>query len=185
MRQSNGNPNIFDQKLFDVNMNTSISKWGRKQWFNFLVSIIKEKKQKQPTLWAGNDYVPHLSGGLYKCWWGDYENTYEGYILYKQIEIECTDDGSRDVNLCYKVQTKKPENSSEQRPKIKKEILKQIKDKFREKKSDFKIKGYYNVYSTTYAGKGFTNKFSPKNKKQVTEREIREEIKTFILSDLY
>ena len=185
MRQPNDNPNIFDQELFDVNMNTSISKWGRKQWFNFLASIIREKKQKQQELWAGNDYVPRLSGGLYKCWWGGDENTYEGYILYKQIEIECTDSGSGNIDLCYKVQTKKPENSSEQRPKIKKEFLKQIKDKFKEEKSDFKIKGHSDVYSTTYAKKGFTNKFSPKNKKQVTEREIREDIKTFILSDLY
>ena len=102
---------IFEQfklylEAFDVDTSVSISKWGRKHWFKFLEPLIKKLKEENKDLWADIGYVSNRSGGFYGCWWGGDENAYKDHILYKQIEIKYTDEGTYEVKLCYKVQTK-------------------------------------------------------------------------------
>lgn len=170
---------------FEVDIeHTRIARWTQKHWFKFLAPFIKKKKEDDPNLWADIGYVSNRSGGFYGCWFGGDEETFPNYVLYKQIEIECTENGSTEIRLCYKVQTKQPKNISEERPKIQKGILDQIKNRFKQKNSDFKLTGRCTGWSTTYAKKEFTQN-AKEGKSIITEEEIKDAIKLFISSNLF
>ena len=163
---------------------TPITKWNRNYWFKFLEPIIKQAKEKQSDLWAGIGYVPNRSGGFYGCWLGGDETSFPGYTLYKQIEIDCSKNGTSEIKLCHKVQTWKPKLETEKRPKIKKETLDAIKEKFKEQKSEFKVTGRCSGWSTTYARIVFSTD-SEGGKYKIMEKDIQTRIKEFILAGLF
>ena len=173
---------IFEQfksylEAFDVDTSVPISNWNRKHWFKFLAPIIKEKKDKEPKLWADIGYVPNRSGGFYACWFGGDEKSFPNYTLYKQIEIECSDKETYNIKLCYKVATNNVQNGKE-RPKIDKGTLDDIRKNFKQPEGlEFKITGRSGGWSTTYAKKEFSEQFA--------DSDIKKAIETFIKSDSF
>lgn len=164
-------------EAFDVDTSVPISNWNRKHWFKFLAPIIKEKKDKEPKLWADIGYVPNRSGGFYACWFGGDEKSFPNYTLYKQIEIECSDKETYNIKLCYKVATNNVQKGKE-RPKIDKGTLDDIRKNFKQPEGlEFKITGRRGGWSTTYAKKEFSEQFA--------DSDIKKAIETFIKSDSF
>ena len=163
-------------EVFDVDTSVPISNWNRKHWFKFLAPIITEKQKKEPNLWADIGYVHNPSGGFYACWFGGDEKTFPNYTLYKQIEIECSDEKTHEVRLCYKIATTGQEKKD--RPKIDPKILENIRRNFKQPEGlEFKITGRSGGWSTTYAKKEFSEHFA--------DSDVKKAIETFIKSDSF